>query len=58
MHLQFVVAPKSKRLHFEGAANVYRAIGWIFGFKEKYSLTLSTRKRLVAIQTADSDFRQ
>jgi len=32
------IPPKASRVRFEGLANAYGAVSWIFGFKEKHSL--------------------
>ena len=37
-HATVVVRPRESR--FEGLANAYSGVSWIFGFKEKYSLAL------------------
>jgi len=34
------VVVRSRKSRFEGLANAYTGISWIFGFKEKYSLAL------------------
>jgi len=34
------IAARQRKPRFEGLANLYDAVSWIFGFKEKYSLAL------------------
>lgn len=37
----YIVTAPAKRSRFESLINIYDAVSWIFGFKEKYSLALS-----------------
>jgi hypothetical protein len=42
--LEVAPGPQPKKSHLEVLANVYYAVSWIFGFKERYSLALCAWK--------------
>jgi hypothetical protein len=49
------IAARQRKSRFEGLANLYDAVSWIFGFKEKYSLALRAFTVSMAFSVPYSD---